>query len=189
MVSKRTVQRRRRNSKLQKRRSLKRKNVKSRKVMRGGGKNLSSVKQGDEIIVTFERYVRDVVKSRKSPNFEKLSKYITQLSSYVAITLTVLKNDNGLLEFDKISLGHLLVNMKYEATMVKLVYGIYSDEEQAVKRVGFDNPNGEFFFMCTNKETSETYITQYNRYNNQVSIFGQEYDIYLEVVSVTVKDF
>jgi hypothetical protein len=36
MVSKQTTQRRRRNSKRQKRRSLKRRNVKSRKVMRGG---------------------------------------------------------------------------------------------------------------------------------------------------------
>lgn len=54
MVSKRTIQRRR-NSKGQKRRSLKRRNVKSRKVMRGGADDpLENVKTNDLVSVVLK---------------------------------------------------------------------------------------------------------------------------------------
>ena len=53
MVSKQTTQRRRRNSKRQKRRSLKRRNVKSRKVMRGGvnGDPLEGIKVNQHVSI------------------------------------------------------------------------------------------------------------------------------------------
>jgi hypothetical protein len=177
MVSKRTVQRRR-NSKLQKRRSLKRKNVKSRKVMRGGeGKDLTSVQKGDRVKVNFERLVCDVynTESLKSPNYEKLAMYTLEPSHSFDETFTVLKNDNGLLEFDQNSLRDLV---KIQCNgMVKLRYAIHSDK--GVILVDFNNPYGQFYFMCNDNIIGIIPTT------DKVTIFDKSYYIYLRVNSVT----